>query len=131
MSDLSGEEKQCRHGEETRITHRVSPGAAAEPSSMYVLGLVVHAGAATQQQRAEYKGTHTHPNMRSGWAIKSVMRSSMLLGSSTNVGKVTFERSMPTLSRSRVEGAGGRPLDWQWCRRQMSRRMTGGGAYAP
>jgi hypothetical protein len=35
--------------------------------------------------------------MRSGWAIKSVMRSSMLLGSRTNVGKVTLERSMPTL----------------------------------
>lgn len=29
--------------------------------------------------------------------MKSVIRSSMLLGSRTNVGKVTLERSMPTL----------------------------------
>lgn len=35
--------------------------------------------------------------MRSGWDMKSVMRSSILRGSRTNVGKVTFERSMPTL----------------------------------
>ena len=35
--------------------------------------------------------------MRSGWDMKSVIRSSMLRGSSTNVGNVTLERSMPTL----------------------------------
>lgn len=35
--------------------------------------------------------------MRSGWDMKSVIRSSMLLGSRTNVGNVTFERSIPTL----------------------------------
>jgi hypothetical protein len=43
--------------------------------------------------------------------MKSVMRSSMLLGSRTKVGKVTFERSMPTLWRewvgpTRGEGGG-------------------------
>jgi len=38
------------------------------------------------------------PKMRFGWDMKSVMRSSMLLGSRTKVGKVTFERSIPTLS---------------------------------
>ena len=43
----------------------------------------------------------THPNMRSGCAMKSVMRSSMLLGSRTKVGNVTLWRSMPTLSVDR------------------------------
>lgn len=43
--------------------------------------------------------TETNPKMRSGWDMKSVMRSSMLLGSRTKVGKVTFERSIPTLGR--------------------------------
>ena len=38
-----------------------------------------------------------YPKIRSGWDMKSVIRSSMLRGSRTNVGKVTFERSMPTL----------------------------------
>lgn len=43
--------------------------------------------------------------------MKSVMRSSMLLGSRTKVGKVTFERSMPTLwhewvGPTRGEGGG-------------------------
>lgn len=38
-----------------------------------------------------------HPKMRSGCDMKSVMRSSMLLGSRTKVGKVTLERSIPTL----------------------------------
>lgn len=38
-----------------------------------------------------------YPKMRSGWAMKSVMRSSMDRGSSTKVGNVTLERSMPTL----------------------------------
>jgi hypothetical protein len=38
-----------------------------------------------------------HPKMRSGWDMKSVMRSSMLRGSRTKVGNVTLERSMPTL----------------------------------
>jgi hypothetical protein len=85
-----------RHGEETRLTHKVSSGAA-EPSNMcWVSG----ARGCRNAANAEYKRTvrgHTHPNMRSGCAIKSVMRSSILLGSRTNVGKVTFERSMPTL----------------------------------
>jgi hypothetical protein len=57
--------------------------------------------AAARQAR---RGRTTHPKMRSGWAIKSVMRSSMLLGSSTNVGKVTLERSMPTLRGVRHDG---------------------------
>lgn len=35
--------------------------------------------------------------MRSGCDMKSVMRSSILRGSRTKVGNVTFERSMPTL----------------------------------
>jgi hypothetical protein len=43
------------------------------------------------------KGKAVHPKMRSGWAMKSVIRSSMLRGSRTNVGKETFERSIPTL----------------------------------
>ena len=38
-----------------------------------------------------------YPKIRSGWAMKSVMRSNMLRGSSTKVGKVTLERSIPTL----------------------------------
>ena len=62
----------------------------------------------SHRQEPEGDGT-THPKMRSGWAIKSVMRSSMLLGSSTNVGKVTLERSMPTLRRGGV-----RHGDGQW-----------------
>jgi hypothetical protein len=53
----------------------------------------VHAGS----RAGGYRKLETHPKMRSGWAMKSVMRSSILLGSRTNVGKVTFERSMPTL----------------------------------
>lgn len=39
----------------------------------------------------------TYPKIRSGCDMKSVMRSSMLRGSRTKVGKVTRERSMPTL----------------------------------
>jgi len=39
--------------------------------------------------------------------MKSVMRSSMLLGSRTKVGNVTFERSMPTLWREWVGPTGG------------------------
>lgn len=39
----------------------------------------------------------TCPKMRSGCDMKSVMRSSMLRGSRTKVGKVTLDRSMPTL----------------------------------
>lgn len=37
----------------------------------------------------------TYPKMRSGWDKKSVILSSMLLGSSTKVGKVILERSIP------------------------------------
>ena len=76
------------------MTHKASSGAA-EPSSMcWVSG----ARRCLDAANAEYKRVqHTHPKMRSGWAIKSVMRSSILLGSRTNVGRVTFERSMPTL----------------------------------
>ena len=33
--------------------------------------------------------------------MKSVMRSNMLRGSSTNVGKVTLDRSIPTLRKTR------------------------------
>jgi len=33
--------------------------------------------------------------------MKSVMRSNMLRGSSTNVGKVTLDRSIPTLQKTR------------------------------
>lgn len=44
-------------------------------------------------------GEETCPKSRSGWDMKSVMRSSMLRGSSTNVGNVTLCRSMPTLAR--------------------------------
>ena len=33
--------------------------------------------------------------------MKSVMRSNMLRGSSTKVGKVTLDRSIPTLQESR------------------------------
>ena len=44
-------------------------------------------------------GEETCPKSRSGWDMKSVMRSSMLRGSRTNVGKVTLWRSMPTLGR--------------------------------
>ncbi len=36
--------------------------------------------------------------------MKSVMRSSILLGSRTKVGKVTLERSMPNLRGSRQPG---------------------------
>ena len=39
------------------------------------------------------------PKMRSGCDMKSVMRSNILRGSSTNVGKVTLDRSIPTLCR--------------------------------
>ena len=47
----------------------------------------------------------TCPNRRSGWDMKSVMRSSMLRGSRTNVGNVTLCRSMPTLfGRGEVRG---------------------------
>ena len=42
----------------------------------------------------------THPKIKSGWDMKSVMRSSILRGSSTNVGNVTLWRSMPTLEAS-------------------------------
>lgn len=35
-------------------------------------------------------GDRTHPKIKSGWDMKSVMRSSILLGSRTNVGKVTL-----------------------------------------
>jgi len=43
--------------------------------------------------------TGAHPKIRSGCAMKSVMRSNMLRGSSTNVGKVTLDRSIPTLEK--------------------------------
>ena len=49
------------------------------------------------QGRSKSRRAITHPKMRSGCAMKSVMRSSMLRGSRTKVGKVTLERSMPTL----------------------------------
>ena len=45
----------------------------------------------------EQNGEKAHPKMRSGCDIKSVIRSNMLRGSSTNVGKVTLDRSIPTL----------------------------------
>ena len=47
----------------------------------------------------ENEDSKSYPKIRSGWDMKSVMRSSMLLGSSTNVGNVTLERSIPTLLR--------------------------------
>jgi hypothetical protein len=40
--------------------------------------------------------------MGSGWDMKSVMRSSMLLGSRTKVGKVTLDSSIPTLPQLHV-----------------------------
>ena len=43
------------------------------------------------------RSRETHPKMRSGWDMKSVIRSSMLRGSRTKVGKVTLWRSIPTL----------------------------------
>ena len=45
-----------------------------------------------------------YPKIRSGWAMKSVIRSSMLRGSSTKVGKVTLDRSIPTLQKIRSAG---------------------------
>lgn len=42
-----------------------------------------------------------YPKIRSGCAMKSVIRSNMLRGSSTNVGKVTLDRSIPTLEKIR------------------------------
>jgi len=45
-------------------------------------------------------GNKTNPKRRSGKAMKSVMRSSILLGSRTKVGKATRERSIPTLRRT-------------------------------
>lgn len=42
------------------------------------------------------------PNIISGCDMKSVIRSSMLRGSRTKVGKVTLERSIPIL-RYRVQ----------------------------
>ena len=47
-----------------------------------------------------------YPKIRSGWAMKSVIRSSMLRGSSTNVGKVTLDRSIPTLQRNPIVARG-------------------------
>lgn len=44
-----------------------------------------------------YDWKETHPKTRSGCDMKSVIRSSMLRGSRTNVGKVTLDRSIPTL----------------------------------
>jgi len=53
-----------------------------------------------QSETLERKGgDRTDPKRRSGKAMKSVMRSSMLLGSRTKVGKATRERSIPTLRR--------------------------------
>ena len=49
----------------------------------------------------EARQRETDPKIRSGCAIKSVMRSNMLRGSSTNVGKVTLDRSIPTLQKMR------------------------------
>ena len=55
-------------------------------------------------------GNEAYPKRRSGWDMKSVMRSSMLRGSRTNVGNVTLCRSIPTLahhiSRGRTTGMG-------------------------
>lgn len=45
--------------------------------------------------------------------MKSVIRSNMLRGSSTNVGNVTLERSIPTLQRIR------------WLRLQLGGKVGG------
>lgn len=42
-----------------------------------------------------------YPKIRSGCAMKSVIRSNMLRGSRTKVGKVTLDRSIPTLQEIR------------------------------
>lgn len=44
----------------------------------------------------------TRPKMSSGCDMKSVIRSSMLRGSSTKVGKVTLFKLMPTLTAANV-----------------------------
>src|ERR1700761_4509494 len=64
----------------------------------------VRACAAVPSRSAAY------PKTRSGWDMKSVMRSSILRGSRTHVGKVTRERSIPTLHEhgvSVIDGANG------------------------
>ena len=61
-----------------------------------------------------------YPKIRSGWAMKSVIRSSMLRGSSTKVGKVTLDRSIPTLQDRQGFGfceprmTGGNVADLNW-----------------
>ncbi len=48
------------------------------------------------------QGKETYPKMSSGCEKKSVIRSSRLLGSSTNVGRAIFERSIPGLTVHRL-----------------------------
>ena len=61
--------------------------------------------------------SEAYPKRRSGWDMKSVMRSSMLRGSRTNVGNVTLCRSMPTLfGRGEVRGG-----EWTWVAARESR----------
>ena len=62
-------------------------------------------------------GEETCPKSRSGWDMKSVMRSSMLRGSRTNVGNVTLCRSMPTL----FGGGEVRGDEWTWVAARESR----------
>ena len=64
-----------------------------------------------------WRGDGAYPKRRSGWDMKSVMRSSMLRGSRTNVGNVTLCRSMPTLfGRGEVRGG-----EWTWVAARESR----------
>jgi hypothetical protein len=52
-----------------------------------------------------------YPKIRSGCAMKSVIRSSMLRGSSTKVGNVTLDRSIPTLQKSPIVEASGAGIE--------------------
>jgi len=63
--------------------------------------------------------------------MKSVMRSSMLLGSRTNVGKVTFERSMPTLRNGGFWPQWVRVEWWVCANLSVGRCEIGGGGCAP
>ena len=70
---------------------------------------------------------NTCPKMSSGWDMKSVMRSSMLRGSSTKVGKVTLERSIPTLScemRASTTEPSFASLEWERSSQRSARMGT-------
>lgn len=77
----------CQKGKSPELVQSVLRGSARSPSFMH--------SQPTRPTKSIFK--NTDPKISSGWLMKSVIRSSMLLGSRTNVGNVTFERSIPIL----------------------------------